>query len=41
VTELQIQLTRIAQMQAQLDHVAIGQRPPLLLNRRATDRVDH
>lgn len=38
--ELQVQLTRIAQMQAQLDRLAAGQ-SPMRLDRRATDRTRH
>jgi hypothetical protein len=43
IKELQTQLTRIAQMQAQLDHLATGQASEPR-NRRATDRlgrIDH
>jgi hypothetical protein len=37
---LQVQLTRIAQIQAQLDRLAAGQ-SPMRLERRATDRTRH
>jgi hypothetical protein len=40
VKELQVQLTRIGQIQAQLDRVAVGQNPNVPHNRRATDRID-
>jgi hypothetical protein len=38
--ELQVQLTRIAQIQAQLDHLAVGHAPEPL-ERRATKRTSH
>jgi hypothetical protein len=38
--ELRVQLTRIAQIQAQLDHFAAGQ-PPAHLERRAIKRTNH
>ena len=40
VKELQTQLTRIAQIQAQLDRLATGQSPERR-DRRSTDRVEH
>ena len=40
VKELQTQLTRIAQMQAQLDHATSGQRTEPK-NRRSTDSTEH
>ena len=40
VKELQTQLTRIGQLQAQLDRVESG-RSPEPQNRRSTDRVQH
>jgi hypothetical protein len=38
--ELQVQLTRIAQIQAQLDRLAAGQ-PPAALERRSISRTRH
>ena len=40
VKELQTQLTRIAQIQAQLDHVSTGQ-ASAPKNRRSTDTTEH
>ena len=38
--ELQVQLLRIAQIQAQLDRIAAGQ-SPMQFERRATNRTSH
>jgi ribosomal protein L15 len=38
--ELQVQLTRIAQLQGQLDRLAAGE-PPQFVERRATKRTSH
>ena len=40
VRELQVQLTRIAQIQAQMDHLASGQAAEPQ-NRRASDQTEH